>query len=103
MPEILVHLAAGRTAAQKKSLMKDITDAVVKNCGVPPDRVVVQIVESPKDEQVARRGAVRRDAVGLRQRIIHRRKLPAPSPLCRRIDRAIGWLSVRSRRRGRSV
>jgi 4-oxalocrotonate tautomerase len=49
MPEILVHLAEGRTPAQKKGLMQDITDAVVKNLGVPPDRVVVQIVESPKN------------------------------------------------------
>lgn len=51
MPEVLVHLAAGRTPAQKKSLMKDITEAVVKNLGVPADRVVVQIVESPKDSK----------------------------------------------------
>lgn len=28
--------------------MKDITEAVVKNFNVPPERVVVQIVESPK-------------------------------------------------------
>jgi 4-oxalocrotonate tautomerase len=51
MPEILVHIAAGRTAAAKKALMKDITDAVVKNFDVPPERVVVQIVESPKDSK----------------------------------------------------
>ena len=51
MPEILVHLAAGRTSAQKKALMKDITEAVVKNLGVPPERVVVQLVESPKDSK----------------------------------------------------
>ena len=51
MPEILVHLAAGRSPAQKKALMKDITAAVVKNLDVPPDRVVVQIVESPKDSK----------------------------------------------------
>ena len=51
MPEILVHIAAGRSAASKKALMKDITDAVVKNFGVAPERVVVQIVESPKDSK----------------------------------------------------
>ena len=51
MPEILVHLAAGRTSAQKKALMRDITEAVVKNLGVPPERVVVQLVESPKDSK----------------------------------------------------
>ena len=35
----------------KKALMKDITDAVVKHFAVPPERVVVQIVESPKDSK----------------------------------------------------
>jgi 4-oxalocrotonate tautomerase len=28
--------------------MKDITDAVVKNFGVAPDTVIVQIIEAPK-------------------------------------------------------
>ena len=51
MPEIVVHLAAGRTTAQKKALMKDITDAVVRNLGVPPERIVVQIVESAKADK----------------------------------------------------
>ncbi len=51
MPEILVHLAEGRTPEQKKGLMKDITDAVVKNLDVPADRVVVQIVESKRDSK----------------------------------------------------
>ena len=51
MPEILVHIAEGRTAESKRALMKDITDAVVKNFGVPPERVVVQIVESPKENK----------------------------------------------------
>jgi 4-oxalocrotonate tautomerase len=51
MPEILVHIAEGRSPESKKALMKDITDAVVKNFGVPPERVVVQIVESPKENK----------------------------------------------------
>ncbi len=51
MPEILVHLAAGRTPEQKKGLMRDITAAVLKNLDVPAERVVVQIVESPKDSK----------------------------------------------------
>ena len=51
MPEILVHLVEGRSSEQKKALMKDITDAVVKNLGVPIDRVVVQIVESKGDSK----------------------------------------------------
>ncbi|MEP7240698.1 MAG: tautomerase family protein [Devosia sp.] len=51
MPEVLVHLAEGRSPDQKKALMRDITDAVVRNLGVDPQRVVVQIVESPKNSK----------------------------------------------------
>jgi 4-oxalocrotonate tautomerase len=31
MPEVYVHAVKGRTQEQKKALVKDITDAVVKN------------------------------------------------------------------------
>ena len=51
MPEVYVHAVEGRTPAQKKALMKDITDAVVKHFDVPPERVVVQIVESKRDSK----------------------------------------------------
>ncbi|HVY52319.1 MAG TPA: 2-hydroxymuconate tautomerase [Devosia sp.] len=56
MPEILVHVVEGRSPEAKKALMKDITDAVVKHFGVPPERVVVQIVESRRDSKA--RGGV---------------------------------------------
>ncbi len=48
MPEIIVYAVEGRTTEQKRALMKDITDVVVKNFTVPAEAVVVQIVESPK-------------------------------------------------------
>jgi 4-oxalocrotonate tautomerase len=48
MPEVYVHAVEGRTPEQKKALMKDITEAVVKNFGTPADAVVVTIVESQK-------------------------------------------------------
>jgi 4-oxalocrotonate tautomerase len=51
MPEVLVHIVEGRSKEAKKALMKDITDVVVKNFNVPPERVVVQIVESPRDSK----------------------------------------------------
>jgi 4-oxalocrotonate tautomerase len=51
VPEVLVHIVEGRSKESKKALMKDITDAVVKNFSVPAERVVVQIVESPKDSK----------------------------------------------------
>jgi len=51
MPEVYVHAVEGRTPEQKRALMKDITDAVVKHFAVPAERVVVQIVESRKDSK----------------------------------------------------
>jgi 4-oxalocrotonate tautomerase len=51
MPEVYVYAIAGRSADQKKALMKDITDAVVKNFGAAPDQVTVQIVEAAKDSK----------------------------------------------------
>lgn len=52
MPEIIINLAAGRSAEIKKALMYDITQAVMKNCDVPADAVVVQIVESPLTDKM---------------------------------------------------
>jgi 4-oxalocrotonate tautomerase len=46
MPEIYVHAVKGRTLEQKRGLIKDITDAVVKNFSVPVEAVMVEIVES---------------------------------------------------------
>jgi 4-oxalocrotonate tautomerase len=51
MPEVIVYAVAGRTPEQKKSLMKDITDAVVKNFGAKAEAVTVQIVEAPKTDK----------------------------------------------------
>jgi 4-oxalocrotonate tautomerase len=51
MPEVIVYCVEGRTAEQKKALMKDITDAVVKNFNAKLDAVTVQIVESPKTDK----------------------------------------------------
>ena len=48
MPEIIVHAVEGRSFEQKRALMKDITDAVVKNLGVAPEQVVISIIETPK-------------------------------------------------------
>ena len=46
MPEIYVHAVKGRSLEQKRALIKDITDAVVKNFTVPAEAVMVEIVES---------------------------------------------------------
>jgi 4-oxalocrotonate tautomerase len=46
MPEVYVHAVKGRTHEQKKALMKDITDAVVKHFNASPDAVVISIIET---------------------------------------------------------
>ena len=51
MPEIVVYAVEGRSKEAKRALVKDITDAVVKNFGVPAENVVVQIVESSADSK----------------------------------------------------
>ena len=51
MPEVYVYAIEGRTIDQKRSLVKDITDAVVRNFKVAPEAVMVQIMESPKDSK----------------------------------------------------
>jgi 4-oxalocrotonate tautomerase len=49
MPEVYVHAAKGRTAEQKRGLLVDITEAVVKNLGATRDSVTVTIIESDLD------------------------------------------------------
>ena len=47
MPEITVSMAVGRTDEQKAGMMRDITQALIKNLGVDADNVVIQINEAP--------------------------------------------------------
>ena len=47
MPEVVVYLAEGRSLDQKRGLVKEITDAVVKNCKVEPEVVTISIMETP--------------------------------------------------------
>jgi 4-oxalocrotonate tautomerase len=50
MPEVVVYLLEGRTLDAKRSLVRDITDAIVKNLGAPPEAVTVSLVETPKTD-----------------------------------------------------
>ena len=61
MPEVVVYLAEGRSLDQKRGLVKEITDAVVKNCSVDPGVVIVSIVETAKANK-ARGGVLFSDA-----------------------------------------
>jgi 4-oxalocrotonate tautomerase len=51
MPEVVVYLAEGRTQDQKRGLVKEITDAVVKNCAVDASVVTVSIMETAKNNK----------------------------------------------------
>ena len=51
MPAVYIHAVAGRSKDQKRALIKDITDAVVKNFGVTADAVLVEILESSGDNK----------------------------------------------------
>ena len=55
MPIISVVALEGRTVDQKRALVKDITEAVVKNFNVKPDAVTVIIHEMSK-ENIAKSG-----------------------------------------------
>jgi 4-oxalocrotonate tautomerase len=48
MPEIYVYAIEGRSIDQKRALVKEITDSVVRHFGVDAEAVVVQIVESSR-------------------------------------------------------
>ena len=48
MPEIYIYAVEGRTMDQKRSLVRDVTDAVVRHFQVTPADVMVQIMETPK-------------------------------------------------------
>ena len=56
MPEIIIYAVEGRSTDQKRALVRDITDAVVRNLSVTADQVIIQIVESPKTSKA--RGGV---------------------------------------------
>lgn len=51
MPEVYVHMVEGRSPEQKRALVKDITEAVVRHLHVGADSVMVQILESSRDNK----------------------------------------------------
>ena len=46
MPEVHVFMAEGRTDEQKKNMMVDITNALMKNLDAPANVITVQIIEA---------------------------------------------------------
>jgi 4-oxalocrotonate tautomerase len=49
MPVVTVQMWAGRTAAQKKALVRAITDAMVEHAGAKPTHLHVILHEVPKE------------------------------------------------------
>ncbi len=60
MPIVTVRALEGKTVEQKRKLAKDITDAVVKNFDVEPDRVLVNFFDMPR-ENIAKAGKLNID------------------------------------------
>ena len=52
MPGVIVYMAAGWTPEQKKKLMEELSETVVRNLGVDIESVVVQIVEAPLTDKM---------------------------------------------------
>jgi 4-oxalocrotonate tautomerase len=57
MPEIHVYAAEGRSADQKRSVAREITESIVRHFAVPAEFVVVQFVEAARDSK-ARAGVL---------------------------------------------
>jgi 4-oxalocrotonate tautomerase len=51
MPEIVFYALGGRSVEQKRALIRDFTDAVVKNYNVDASSVTITIVESAKEDK----------------------------------------------------
>ncbi|MCC7372749.1 MAG: tautomerase family protein [Chloroflexi bacterium] len=51
MPEIILELAEGRTVDQKRQIVKEFTETMVRVCGVDPEAVVVIIHEIPRTDK----------------------------------------------------
>jgi len=51
MPEVTVKLVEGRTTDQKRGLVKDITEALVKNIGTKAENVTIDIIEYSRENK----------------------------------------------------
>jgi 4-oxalocrotonate tautomerase len=49
MPSVTIKVLEGKTVTQKRALVKDITDAVVKHFEVPASAVTIDIVDLKKE------------------------------------------------------
>ena len=49
MPLVTVKAIEGRTIEQKRGLVKDITEAIVRNFEVKPESVIIDLVEYSRE------------------------------------------------------
>jgi 4-oxalocrotonate tautomerase len=61
MPEVYIYVAEGRSVEQKRKVAREVSDVLMQNFNVPPEVVVVQFVEAPRDSK-ARGGVLFSDA-----------------------------------------
>lgn len=55
MPLVTIKIIEGRNIEQKRGMAKDVTEAICKNIGCPPDAVHIDIVDL-KPENIAQGG-----------------------------------------------
>ncbi len=55
MPLVTIKILEGRTTEQKRSMAKDVTEAIVKNIGCPDSAVQIELVDL-KPENIAQGG-----------------------------------------------
>ncbi|HHW18519.1 MAG TPA: 4-oxalocrotonate tautomerase [Firmicutes bacterium] len=60
MPIVQIELIEGRTVEQKRALVKEVTDAIVRTLGVQPEAVRI-ILRDMKKENFAVAGTLRLD------------------------------------------
>jgi 4-oxalocrotonate tautomerase len=60
MPFVTINIIEGRTAEQKRGMVKDVTDAIVKNIGCPTTAVHIVITDL-KRENVGQGGKLMSD------------------------------------------
>ena len=61
MPQVFVEAIEGRTIEQKRGLVVDITEAVVKNFKVTPDKVSI-VIHELRRENLAKAGKLYSDS-----------------------------------------
>ncbi|MGI6162307.1 MAG: 4-oxalocrotonate tautomerase [Bacillota bacterium] len=60
MPMVQIEIIEGRTTDQKRTMAKEVTDAIVRSLGVKPDAVRI-IIRDMKKENFAVGGKLRLD------------------------------------------